>query len=152
LSDAAAAGKAQLALDGSEIGGHKLRTGPAATLWKDKGEKNAQAANRASGSGPPSKAAALMPPPRQVKRPVLGKGVKRGVGFIGSKIPAGRAAHVLETTGDASANGAGESKTGQPVKKSNADFRSMFLQGGAKGNTKGDGGSTTEADANQNGH
>ncbi|TPX16547.1 uncharacterized protein E0L32_003841 [Thyridium curvatum] len=116
MADSAASGKAQLALEGAGIDGQKLRVGTVAELYRTKVGKKTQA------DGKPAAAAAaakpLMAPPPRVSRPVLGgKGAKRGLGFVGAKSSAGAAAP--QPNGETT------------VKKSNADFRKMFLAGGS---------------------
>ncbi|CAK7563866.1 MAG: Splicing factor [Sporothrix epigloea] len=149
FADAATAGKAQLALEGAELDQHALRTGTVAQLFKEKAKvrtdridgpaarppKPAAPSLTASSDVPVSSssisAASLVPP--RVKRPVLGgKGAKRGVGIT---VPVSTA---TKTNGEATANGttsaAAHSEHG-PVKKSNAEFRSLFLSSGSDATT-----------------
>ncbi|CAK7271880.1 Splicing factor [Sporothrix epigloea] len=140
-ADAAAAGKAQLALAGAQLDKHPLRTGTVAQLFKEKASVRTDRidgpAARPPKPAPSSKAssdvsaAALVPP--RVRRPVLGgKGAKRGVGIT---VPVSAA---TKANGEASANGTDPAAAHSdarleagPVKKSNAEFRSLFLSGGS---------------------
>ncbi|KAH9883524.1 hypothetical protein F4778DRAFT_632257 [Xylariomycetidae sp. FL2044] len=125
FADAAAVGRAGLALDGYEIApGRKIRTGSVQELFKAKSEKRddriVSGTGKAAGSG---KVQGLMAPPQGVKRPApLGRaGAKRGLGFISSS-----SKPEDQTMG---ANG-----TGAHAKvKSNADFKAMFLQSSENG-------------------
>ncbi|KAK1753875.1 squamous cell carcinoma antigen recognized by T-cells 3 [Echria macrotheca] len=120
FADAATVGKAALAIEGLEIeDGKKLRTGTVSELFKQQGEIRVDRIDQA-----PSKTASkptpaqLMPPPPTVRRvPVLGRGGKRGLGFVG--------AAKKEPNGTSSANGG----TAPGGGKSNADFKKMFLGG-----------------------
>ncbi len=140
LLDVAAVGKAQLALEGTEIDGHKLRVGTPADLFKDKSGKKVDHVSKGPAK---ATAAAFMPPPPRVKRPVLqSSGGKRGLGYVGPKAP------VVAANGEAKTNG----PTAAP--KSNADFRKLFLkEGSSKSDNKEDRGSDAkDVDASQNGH
>ncbi|KAF4342707.1 PRP24-pre-mRNA splicing factor [Fusarium beomiforme] len=122
--DAATAGKASLQLNSMEFEGCKLRTGTMDELRqakaehtqdrivygkKDKGKDKDQ---KTKGTG--SSSTTLMPPPTTVRRPVLGKiGPRRGLGFK----PSGPK---LIQNGDSDTS----------AKKSNADFKAMFLASG----------------------
>ncbi|OAA61936.1 pre-mRNA splicing factor [Niveomyces insectorum RCEF 264] len=185
FADAVTAGKAQLALDGTDVDGHTFRIGTVAELFREKGEvridridkaarrpdsttatpsapKNGKAAPGPTQSS--AAAAALLVPPR-VKRPVLG-GAKRGVAFAGMPGP-----KPAKTNGEpTSSNGVGAGANASPVadhapppsaKKSNAEFRTMFLGSGTddtKDKTDGAAGaqindaSKMEVDVAQNGH
>ncbi|KAI1108599.1 putative pre-mRNA splicing factor [Nemania sp. NC0429] len=77
-ADASAAGRAALNLEGSEIEpGHKLRTGSVKELFGQKSGRQPEA----EAPKPPK---TWMPPPRAVRRPVLGRGGTRrgGLGFV----------------------------------------------------------------------
>ncbi|KAL2015177.1 hypothetical protein VTK56DRAFT_6170 [Thermocarpiscus australiensis] len=148
FGDAAAAGRAALAIDGMEVdeaGGRRrrLRTGTVAELFRAKGEKRVDRIDKASGQGQDQSqnqgqgqgqgtgskkpqqqqqqqtAAELMPPPPMVRRPVPRAGPKRGLGFVG--------AVKKENTSNGAA-GAGTAVQGGG--KSNADFKKMFLGDG----------------------
>ncbi|KAF4966150.1 hypothetical protein FSARC_6149 [Fusarium sarcochroum] len=119
FADVASAGKASLQLDSMEFEGHKLRTGTLDELRQAKaghaqdrivyGKKDKDKEQRPKGAGASS--ATLMPPPTAIRRPVLGKpGPRRGLGFK----PSGP---------KPAQNGDSEALS----KKSNADFKAMFL-------------------------
>ncbi|KAK4133901.1 splicing factor-like protein [Trichocladium antarcticum] len=137
LADAAAAGKAALAIDGTSVeGGGALWTGSVPELFRRRADRQvdridrgphpppkkslggdaAVGAKERGGEGPARerKETELMPPPPMlVRRPVPGRtGPKRGLGFVGAA-----AKKVVE------ANGPGAAGQG----KSNADFKKMFL-------------------------
>ncbi|KAJ3534445.1 hypothetical protein NM208_g7537 [Fusarium decemcellulare] len=108
-----------------EFEGRKLRTGTVDELRQAKAEhvqdrivygSKDQKSKSAASSG-------LMPPPTAVRRPVLGgkHGSRRGLGF---KPTSKSVQNGTEPNGDA----------GATTKKSNADFKAMFLAG--KGETK----------------
>lgn len=131
--DAATAGKAQLSLDGVEVAGRKLRTGPVSTLFKEQAETRI---DRIDMKPPGSTAknnntnkAAMMPPPSTIiKRPTLGgnRGGKRGLGFTGVINKANKP-EVNKLEGEKSAparNGDESTKGGM---KSNSDFRALLL-------------------------
>lgn len=142
FADAAAAGKAQLSLDGAEIDGRKLKTGSVGALFHEKSEtridridQKPPAAATASTSaakkagGPKSGASTMMAPPSTiVRRPVLGgrpKGGRAhaGLGFSGS----------INKASKADENGeSGDAPKAAPTMKSNADFRSLLLGNGKK--------------------
>ncbi|KAJ2903225.1 hypothetical protein MKZ38_010261 [Zalerion maritima] len=121
FADAASAGKASLGLEGLEFEGRKLRTGPVKELFQKLPPKNEDRA--------------LMPPP--VRRPVaLGRGKpKRGLGFVSEG----------KKSDDGANNGASDSGDAPP-RKSNADFKAMFLDSGSK---QQDGGGADEAEASK---
>ncbi|KAJ4294664.1 Splicing factor [Collariella sp. IMI 366227] len=122
FANAAAANKANMAIDGLEVqvseeegGNRRLKTGTVAELFKGKGEKRGKKA--AGGAG------LMPPPPVLVKRPGPGgkTGPKRLLGFVGGvKKSAGAGEEANGTYQGAKAEG----------KKSNADFKKMFLGGG----------------------
>ncbi|KAF4465642.1 PRP24-pre-mRNA splicing factor [Fusarium albosuccineum] len=125
FADAATAGKAGLQLNSMEFEGRELRTGTVDELRQAKAEhvqdrivygSKDQKSKSAASSG-------LMPPPTAVRRPVLGgkHGPRRGLGF---KPTSKSVQNGTEPNGDA----------GATTKKSNADFKAMFLAG--KGETK----------------
>ncbi|EFX03016.1 pre-mRNA splicing factor [Grosmannia clavigera kw1407] len=138
FGDAAAAGAAQLALTGSKLDGQTLRTGPVASLFHEKAAVRIDRVDRAvpktGVKAGPGLAAALMP--ARVKRPTLGvKGAKRGVvvpGFV--------------TAAAAATKSSGEEAT--PTKKSNAEFRALFLGGGRPKDESSDGPVAAKATAN----
>ncbi|KAJ4133921.1 Splicing factor [Fusarium equiseti] len=122
FADAATAGKASLQLNSMEFDGHKIRTGTPDELRKAKaehapdritsGKKNKDQEQKAKGPGALS--TMFIPPTTAVRRPVLGKpGPRRGLGFKPS------AAKPAQN---------GDSDTS--AKKSNADFKAMFLASG----------------------
>ncbi|CAK7268534.1 Splicing factor [Sporothrix epigloea] len=154
FADAATAGKAQLALEGAQLDQHALRTGTVAQLFKEKAQVRTDRLDGPAARPPPPKpapsltassdvpvpslssisaAAASLVPPR-VKRPVLGgKGAKRGVEIT---VPVSTATKAnSEATANGTASTAANSEHG-PVKKSNAEFRSLFLSSGADATTK----------------
>jgi RNA recognition motif-containing protein len=76
FADASTAGRAALALEGLEIAPHhKLRTGSAQDLFKGKGEHQVADTQKAPKG--------WMPPPPNVRRPVLGRG---GLGRSGRRV------------------------------------------------------------------
>ncbi|KAK4205529.1 hypothetical protein QBC40DRAFT_260782 [Triangularia verruculosa] len=127
--DAAAAGKAGLVIAGMEVesssgDSQKLRVGTTEELFQSKGDKKVAGSDPSAHPEPEKKkklptAAQLMPPPPSINRPqVLGRGrPKVGMGAPG----------LARMNGVGSAGG-GSAGDGQ--KKSNADFRSLFLGGG----------------------
>lgn len=132
FADAAAAGKAALQLNSAEYEGYTLRTGSPDELRHAKAErgdgqpdvkpkeKKTQSAAPAGGK-PAGGSGGFMPAPSGIRRPAVSRpGPKRGLGFAPRK-PA--------------AAGAGESKVASAAagpKKSNADFKAMFLASGPK--------------------
>ncbi|CAP61428.1 uncharacterized protein PODANS_4_610 [Podospora anserina S mat+] len=141
--DAASAGKAQLVIDGLEVeAGQKLRVGTTEELFQSKGEKKVAGSDPCARPEPekqrkkPPTAAQLMPPPPSINRPqVLGRSKpKMGMG-----------------TG---APGLGVRTNGVALvgpKKSNADFRSLFLGGGNNGGGGEGGGKVEEEKTKENG-
>ncbi|CAF3446777.1 unnamed protein product [Fusarium graminearum] len=136
--DAAMAGKASLQLNSMEFEGHKLRTGTPDDLRKAKaeyipdriitGRKNKDHEQKPNGPGASS--TMFMPPVTALRRPVLGKpGPRRGLGFKPSS---------------AKPTQNGESDTS--VKKSNADFKAMFLASGGSEEKKEDKGETEKTE------
>ncbi|ODA83125.1 hypothetical protein RJ55_01634 [Drechmeria coniospora] len=137
--DAAAAGKAALALDGIEFEGSSLRTGSVEELRRAKGEhrgdrivygnkfqKTSQAKGKDEVRPPSVTTSGLMAPPAVVRRPVLGRpGPKRGLGFAPRKAPVPSPAS-RDNDASPAANAT------KPTPKSNADFKAMFLAGGQK--------------------
>ncbi|KAI1336537.1 hypothetical protein F5Y15DRAFT_201952 [Xylariaceae sp. FL0016] len=125
FSDATAAGRAALALEGFEIVPDRmLQIGSAKDMFQRKAQKsqdNARPNNKHVVSGNGKTQPGWMPPPAAIKRPLLGRGgPRRGLGLVAStKEP--------EKTNDTrmGANGAAEDSRAQP--KSNADFKAMFL-------------------------
>ncbi|KAK5654752.1 hypothetical protein OQA88_7077 [Cercophora sp. LCS_1] len=129
FADAATAGKAALAVEGLQVdGGGKLRVGTVAELFKQKEEVRVDQ-KPPPPPPPPNKKltpSELMPPPPTVRRvPVLGRGGKRGLGFVG-----GIKKEVNGTGASAPAAGGGGGG------KSNADFKKMFLGGNGTANGK----------------
>ena len=105
-----------------EFDGHKIRTGTPDELRRAKaehapdritsGKKNKDQEQKAKGPGGSS--TMFIPPTTAVRRPVLGKpGPRRGLGFK----PSG-------------AKPAQNGDSDTSVKKSNADFKAMFLASG----------------------
>ncbi|KAI8669017.1 hypothetical protein NCS57_00715100 [Fusarium keratoplasticum] len=121
--DVATAGKASLQLNSMVFEGRPLRTGTVEELRQAKAERVQDRIVYGSGNKDQkpktTTSTGFMPPPATLRRPVLGKpGPRRGLGF---KPSAPKAAQ----------NGAGtngESVAG--AKKSNADFKAMFLASG----------------------
>ncbi|KAK0708513.1 hypothetical protein B0H67DRAFT_590441 [Lasiosphaeris hirsuta] len=129
FADAVTAGKAALAIDGMTIeGGRRLRTAPVAELFKQKAEERVDRIDQppqkpaisASSNSKKQSAAELMPPPPAIRRTplALGRGGKRGLGFIGG------------VKKEVNGNGHGPSALGAGARsKSNADFKKLFLEG-----------------------
>ncbi|KAF7549003.1 hypothetical protein G7Z17_g6684 [Cylindrodendrum hubeiense] len=137
FTDASNAGKAALQLNGMEYEGFKLRTGSVDELRHAKAERRLDSIVYGSGSkgtaskgsaskdAPPKSAVSkgLMPPPTTIRRPVQGQArPRRGLGFA------------RPAASPASKNGTEVNGT-PAAKKSNADFRAMFLPAG-KGDAK----------------
>lgn len=132
FADAAGAGKAALQLNRIEYEGYTLRTGCPEELRHAKAERGdgqaaakpkekLQAAPGSGASGKPAASAGFMPAPSGIRRPTAARpGPKRGLGFAPRKTaaPSGDSA-----TKDAEATG---------LKKSNADFKALFLASGSK--------------------
>ncbi|ERS97353.1 pre-mRNA splicing factor (Prp24) [Sporothrix schenckii 1099-18] len=158
FADAVAAGKAQLALEGAQLDQHTLRTGTVAQLFKEKAEVRSDRMDKpaprppkaATSSTTPSKKSAgptaaaptesattLMP--THMKRPVLGgKGAKRGVGFTALSASTGAKSNGEPTTINGTSTTASRSEP-VPTKKSNAEFRALFLSTGANADKKVEG-------------
>ncbi|KAH8656733.1 hypothetical protein BGZ61DRAFT_466241 [Ilyonectria robusta] len=140
FADAATAGKAALQLNGMEYEGFKLRTGSVNELRHAKAERRLDSivyGSKSSGSkGSTSKVSAskgvasksavptdLMPPPTIIRRPGPGSArPRRGLGFA-------RPVASVVSKKDTDTNGASSAK------KSNADFRALFIpteMGGAE--------------------
>jgi hypothetical protein len=130
FADAAMAGKASLQLNSMEFEGHKLRTGTPDELRKAKAEhvpdritsgkktKDQEQKSKVAGAS----STMFIPPTTTIRRPVMGKpGPRRGLGFK----PSG-AKPAQNGDSDASA------------KKSNADFKAMFLASGKSEEKKED--------------
>lgn len=121
FADVATVGKAALELNGLEFEGHKLRTGSVDELRQAKAEhiQDRIVYGSKDSKAKPAATRGLMPPPTAIRRPVLGKsGARRGLGFTKSATNA-PAKNGTESNGEAPA-----------AKKSNADFKAMFLSGG----------------------
>ncbi|KAM5352169.1 hypothetical protein ACJ41O_004892 [Fusarium nematophilum] len=118
FADATTAGKASLQLNSMEFEGRKLRTGTVDELRHAKAEHVQDRivyGNKDKGVV----AKGLMPPPTTVRRPVLGRsGPRRGLGF--------KPAASKGTQNGSEPNGV----SGGPAKKSNADFKAIFLASG----------------------
>lgn len=135
FADAAAAGKAQLSLDGVEVEGRKLKTGPVAALFREKAETRIDRIDKkpsdsaAKSNSTSTKATMMAPPSTIIRRPALGAKPKgrAGLGFTGvinkATKAAGEEAKKEETNG---------SEPAKPVMKSNADFRALLLNNGKK--------------------
>ncbi|KAI1071098.1 hypothetical protein LB507_009676 [Fusarium sp. FIESC RH6] len=139
FADAATAGKASLQLDSMEFDGHKIRTGTPDELRRAKaehapdriisGKKNKDQEQKAKGPGGSS--TMLIPATTAVRRPVLGKpGPRRGLGFK----PSG-------------AKPAQNGDSDTSVKKSNADFKAMFLASGKTEEKKEDEGEVKKTES-----
>ncbi|KAF4447606.1 hypothetical protein F53441_8863 [Fusarium austroafricanum] len=124
FADAATAGKASLQLNSMEFEGHNLRTGTMDELRQAKaehvqdrivyGKKSKDKGKEQKSKSTGTSSSTLMPPPTTIRRPALGKpGPRRGLGF--------------KPSGPKPAQN-GESDTS--AKKSNADFKAMFLASG----------------------
>lgn len=137
--DAAAAGKAQLSLDGVEVEGRKLKTGSVAALFHEKSEIRIDRVDMkpTTSSGPAksnnAKTAMMPPPSTMIRRPALGGkgGGKRGLGFSGAINKTSKAGDEVKKEGETapSTNGEGPAK---PAMRSNADFRALLLNQGKK--------------------
>lgn len=137
--DAAAAGKAQLSLDGIEVEGRKLKTGSVSELFQEKGEVRIDRIDQKPAAPAPAQnskskiSSAMMPPPStMIRRPVLGsKGQKRGLGFGGviNKDQKAEPSPSAPTTNGENGVAAG---TSSGEMKSNADFRTLLLGSGPK--------------------
>ncbi|CAK7215141.1 Splicing factor [Sporothrix eucalyptigena] len=145
FADAVTAGKAQMALQGAHLDDHALRTDTVAQLFKEKAEVRSgridQPAPRppkaealsttpkeALAAAPSVSATSLMPP--RVKRPVLGsKGAKRGVGLTALSASTATKANGEPTTTNGTTPASSEPEPA-PAKKSNAEFRNLFLRSG----------------------
>jgi squamous cell carcinoma antigen recognized by T-cells 3 len=136
--DAATAGRASLQLDGKEFDGRKLRVGTVDELRHEKGEvatdRMAYGGGISTGSqhkqSGKSKGSVkgLMPQPFTAKRPVLGKGgAKRGLGFVAAINKANASGTEQKSNGPSDGN-----TNGVPAKKSNADFKALFLNSPSK--------------------
>ncbi|KAJ4021993.1 Splicing factor [Fusarium irregulare] len=139
FADAATAGKASLQLDSMEFDGHKIRTGTPDELRRAKaehapdriisGKKNKDQEQKAKGPGGSS--TMFIPATTAVRRPVLGKpGPRRGLGFK----PSG-------------AKPAQNGDSDTSVKKSNADFKAMFLASGKTEEKKEDEGEVKKTES-----
>ncbi|KAK3347116.1 hypothetical protein B0T25DRAFT_294632 [Lasiosphaeria hispida] len=127
FADAAMVGRAALAIDGMAIeGGRKLRTAPVAELFMQKAEERVDRIDQPPQKPAPASlnkkqsAAELMPPPPTIRRTPLGRGGKRGLGFVGGI--------------KKDVNGHGPPSIGASAgtnSKSNADFKKLFLEGKA---------------------
>ncbi|KAG8168588.1 hypothetical protein KVR01_001337 [Diaporthe batatas] len=137
--DAAAAGKAQLSLDGIEVEDRKLKTGSVSELFQEKGEVRIDRVDQKPAAPAPAQnskskvSSAMMPPPStMIRRPVLGsKGQKRGLGFSGviNKEQKAEPSSSAPTTNGENGVASGTSSGGM---KSNADFRTLLLGSGPK--------------------
>ncbi|PKS07433.1 hypothetical protein jhhlp_006037 [Lomentospora prolificans] len=144
--DEATAGRASLQLDGLEIEGVRIRTGNLGDLAKytrahpESGTPLQQAPGKAKKPGEDNKSpsggigASNKPafiPPVTVRRPVLGRGGKKGLSV------APRLSGARSSSDDPSGSASGGSKPGTegrgaqsiPKPKSNADFKAIFLSG-----------------------
>ncbi|KAF4976898.1 hypothetical protein FZEAL_6500 [Fusarium zealandicum] len=128
FADPATAGKASLQLNSMEFEGRKLRTGAADELRQAKAEHVQDRIVYGSKDQKPKSTASkgLMPQPTTIRRPVLGKaGPRRGLGFKPSAPKPSQ--NGIEPTGE----------SGPATKKSNAEFKAMFLAS-TEGDTKKD--------------
>ncbi|RKU49474.1 Splicing factor [Coniochaeta pulveracea] len=115
--DKAQAGRASLALEGKEIAeGKTIRIGTVAELFQEKSAATIDRIDIKPTASKTSKDSALMPPPPTIRRNLGTRGGKRG----GLVVPTSRKAIV---TAPPTANGGDAA----PAKKSNADFKKMFL-------------------------
>ncbi|KAH6899626.1 hypothetical protein B0T10DRAFT_618 [Thelonectria olida] len=147
--DAATAGKAVLKLEGMEYEGHKLRTGTVDELRRSKverqedrivyGSKNQKPKPKPKNEPKDSSASkGFMPPPTTIRRPALGKvGPKRKLGFARPAAPP--------------SSKPGAETNGEPVKKSNADFKAMFLTSGDEGEKQENKAGEAEGDGKKQG-
>lgn len=131
FADAASAGKAALQLNSAEYEGYKLRTGSPDELRHAKAERGdgqpaaksneKQTAQGGSGSGKPASSSGLMLAPSGIRRPAASRpGPKRGLGLTPRK-PATKSNEAASK----------DPSTAGP-KKSNADFKAMFLASGSE--------------------
>lgn len=149
FEDETTAGKAQLALDSTQLEGHTLRVGAVPQLFKEKSgvridrvdiakpKAPKPTADNATASTAKKSASASAPAlmPTFVRRPVLGgKGAKHGLGFsaISATTTTKKDAQPTATNGAAS----GTSSDVAAPKKSNADFRALFLAGKSSTDSK----------------
>lgn len=132
--DAAAAGMAQLSLEGVEVEGRKLKTGTVAALFQEKAETRIDRVDqKPAATGPAKKTAMMAPPSTTIRRPALGGKTagKRGLGFVGAINKTTKTSSEPKKDGEAtpSTNGAEATK---PAMKSNDDFRALLLNQGKK--------------------
>ncbi|KUJ15807.1 uncharacterized protein LY89DRAFT_587100 [Mollisia scopiformis] len=125
-ADAAAAGRAALALENHEIApGRNLRTGGLKDLFAEKDEVKTDMIQ----TGPGKKAGpAFMQPTAPVRRP--GQGGKSGVGQkkgLGYSVP-----KAAPSSARPSNDGVNDANGENKKPKSNADFKAMFLKGGTE--------------------
>ncbi|OAA53019.1 Nucleotide-binding, alpha-beta plait [Cordyceps fumosorosea ARSEF 2679] len=133
FADTASAGKAALQLNSVEYEGYKLRTGSPDELRRAKAErgdgqpatkaKDKQAPYGSSASEKVASSSGFMPAPSGIRRPVVARsGPKRGLGFPPRKVASSdEVAH--------------KDPSATRPKKSNVDFKALFL---ASGNKKGE--------------
>ncbi|OIW29274.1 hypothetical protein CONLIGDRAFT_413679 [Coniochaeta ligniaria NRRL 30616] len=143
FANAAAAGKAALAIEGMEIEeGRKLRVGTVAELFKEKGETRIDRIDIKPAGAPKSKdetkaaaARALMPPPSTLRRAVPSLGGRRGrggLGFVGGVRKngvAGDAAQPSSAGPNTAPSDAAQSTAAEgtgPKKMSPDDFRKLL--------------------------
>jgi RNA recognition motif-containing protein len=127
-ADAASAGRAALGLENIEIvPGRKLRTGGMKDLFAQKDEIRTDKIQVGQGKKAP---AAFMLPNAPVRRPALGG---RGKGHLGQKTGLGYSAQKSGATSAPSAAGEVNGNGDENKKpKTNADFKAMFVSGGAQ--------------------
>ncbi|TDZ28750.1 putative RNA-binding protein [Colletotrichum spinosum] len=153
--DEPSAGRAALQLDGYELDGRKLRTGPVEELRQSKGEVRTDrivygVGKTQSGKLAVSKktAGGFLPPPATVKRAVLGyRGAKRGIGFLPKATATTGSGNreMAQPQGKANGDGDGTSEARKST-KSNADFKALVIGSMA---TRNDAAKTTKGQTGQ---
>ncbi|KAJ6782659.1 hypothetical protein PWT90_00212 [Aphanocladium album] len=130
FADAASAGKAALQLNSVKYEGYTLRTGSPEELRHAKAERgdgqsaakpnDRQATQGGGANRKPATTSGFMPAPSGLRRPAASRpGPKRGLGFAPRKAVA------------SAADSAPKEAANAGPKKSNADFKAMFLASGA---------------------
>lgn len=123
FAEAASAGKAMLALEGFEVQGSKLRTGPARELFKGaRGATPVESTGNQKVVGPAKENSKtlMVPPASAIRRPTIALGKskpRRGLGFI----------PVNKKSGDDKCDEAIAKTADGNGGKSNADFKAIFL-------------------------
>jgi RNA recognition motif-containing protein len=137
--DKAQAGKASLALEGKEIAeGKTIRIGTVAELFQEKSEVTIDRVDvKPTASSKANVDSALMPPPPAIRRNLGTRGGKRGGLVVSTARKANSTSTASNgTTAPPATNGVGGDAA--PGKKSNADFKKMFLGATAGASNGGD--------------